>query len=704
MAHILEGLKDRFNILIVLVCIIGTIFVIQLFNLQIVNGESYRERSEKRLVRETEIYAPRGEIYDRYGKQLVTNTVGYSVQIYRTKVSDDELNHILLEFANILEKNGDTYYNNFPVDFEKMEFNKNEQTIISWKKNNNINDEKTVLEIIDIFKQKYKINSEELNDIRKIIPLRYEISINGYTSYKPVTLAKRISNQSLMEIEERNTALSGINVTTEPMRKYLSGNIASHIIGYVGKISSIEYENRKDKGYGLNDTIGKSGIEATFEELLRGVNGSKRLEMDSYGRITEEEEINESKMGNSIVLTIDLDLQSMTERVLEENIKKIQTGGFSNKYEDAKSGSAVVIDIKTGEILAMASYPSYNPDEFTDGISNEEYERYFTNNDKPMFNRAIQGTYSPGSTFKMVTGIAALESGAITVKETVNDVGIFNLGHKPACWLWNSRKQVHGLVNAETALKVSCNYYYYEISSRMGIDVIASYAKKFGLGQKTGIELIGEVPGILSSREYVQKLNARGIDKVWTIGDTLSSAIGQSYNSFTPLQMAYYIATLANKGVKNEITIIKQVINADGEVVDKSEYVNAINARLGIGEKDLENIEISEETLNAIFAGMKSVTGDSGGTAYGTFSSFPIEVAGKTGTATASSGSDNAWFVGFAPYDDPQIAVVSIVEHGGHGYYTAPAVKEIMEEYFGYNNENIDEDLILRNIEVKLVQ
>ena len=426
--------------------------------------------------------------------------------------------------------------------------------------------------------------------------------------------------------------------------------------------------------------------------------------MDSLGRISNEEEIEESSMGNSIVLTIDLDLQVKTESVLENIINKIQNGEINGaKYEDATAGAAVVLEVKTGEVLALASYPSYTPEDFVDGIDNEEYTKYFQNENKPMFNRAIQGAYPPGSTFKMVTGVAAIETGGITADENVNDVGIFYLGHKPACWIWNSRRQVHGNVNAKTALMVSCNYYYYEVASRIGIDKISEYARKFGLGEKTGIELYGESSGILASREYVEELNAKGVQKTWTIGDTLSAAIGQSYNTFTPLQMCYYISTLANKGKKTDLTIIKEVIDAKGEALNLNEVKKHIDEKLGIEEKKLEDIYISNSTIDAIFEGMRSVTGDRGGTVYGTFSSFPIEVAGKTGTATSGNGSDNAWFVGFAPYDNPEIAVVVIVEHGGHGYFTARAVKDIMEEYFGYNNDKIDEDLTLKTNEIKLL-
>ena len=422
--------------------------------------------------------------------------------------------------------------------------------------------------------------------------------------------------------------------------------------------------------------------------------------MDSKGRITGSEEVQESKMGDSVVLTIDLDLQRKAEEVLEKYINKIQTGGFAETYEDAKAGALVVLDVETSEVLAMASYPSYNPSEFTDGISNSEYAKYFSNEDKPMFNRAIQGTYSPGSTFKMITAIAGLESGAVGLSETIYDKGQYDKGHKPACWIWTGYRGSHGNVDAETALKVSCNYYFYEIAYRMGIDKLAEYVKKFGLGVKTGIELIGEVSGTIASREYINNLSAKdGKSRVWMIGDTLSAAIGQSYNSFTPIQMAYYIATLANGGVKNELTILKQVISSDGEVKDREEVLKVVDEKTGKTTVETGDLGISDDVIDTVFEGMRSVTSDRGGTAYSTFSSFPIEVAGKTGTATASSGSPNAWFVGFAPYDDPEIAVACVIEHGGHGAYTAPAVKEVMEEYFGYNNNNIDEDMELRALD-----
>ena len=693
-------INSRFNILIAFICIVGLGFIIKLYDLQIVNGESYKEQSEKRLVREVSVKAPRGEIYDRYGKLMVTNEIGYDLGIYYTKIEKVKLNEILLKVGEILEKNGDEYINNFPINFDEMIFTKSDASMINWKKSNKIKEDANVEEVIEFFKEKYEITNTNKEEIKKIIIMRYEIASKGYTSYKSVTLAKEISVESMLEIEERNNEFSGINISKYPKRKYLAGNIASHILGYTGPISSDEYKTKKELGYSQNDIIGKGGIEATFEEFLRGEDGKSRLEMDSKGRITEEETVKESKMGDSVVLTIDLDLQKKAEEVLEKYINQIQSGGFSETFKDAKAGALVVLDVKTSEVLAMASYPTYNPSEFTDGISNSEYAKYFSNEDKPMFNRAIQGAYSPGSTFKMITAIAGLESGAVGLKETIYDKGKYDKAHKPACWIWSSYRGSHGNVDAETALKVSCNYYFYEIAYRMGIDTLSEYVKKFGLGLKTGIELIGETTGTIASREYIEKLTKRdGIKRVWMIGDTLSAAIGQSYNSFTPIQMAYYIATLANGGVKNEVSILKQVINSNGEEEKREDVLEVVDAKIGKTEVETRSLGIQNDIINTIFEGMRSVTSDRGGTAYSTFSSFPIEVAGKTGTATASSGSPNAGFVGFAPYDDPEISVVCVIEHGGHGSYTAPAVKEVMEEYFGYNNNNIDEDMTLKSFD-----
>ena len=634
----IKNINIRYYILIGIVIIVPIVLISRLVDLQLINGKEYRARSERRVIRTFENLAPRGDIYDRNGNALAKNEIIYVLNLYRTKKSQDDVNKLLLKIANVLIKNNDKYYNNFPVDFNTMTYTISGDQLKQWQEDYEIPYEATCEEAIESFSRKYKL--QEYDDLEKqtLIPMRYELANSGYTNYRATALAKGISLNSVHEFEEKKFEYTGVYISTETKRIYPYGNTLSHIIGYTGKISSAEYNQRKDQEYTINSTIGKSGVESFFENELKGKNGKKQIEMDSDGIINSVTEIEESQKGNDIYLTIDIELQKKTEEVLKDIIWQIQNGKINDlKFDDARTGAAVILDVKNGDVLAIASYPDYNPQDFVDGISTQKYNEYFNNKDKPMFNRAIQGLYPPGSTFKMVTGIAALESGVVTPEETIRDLGIYNKGHKPACWLWNSRRQTHGKVNARTALMVSCNYYYYEVSSRMGIDTLSKYARKFGLGEKTGIEVYGEESGTLSSREYVEEQNKKGRNLTWTIGDTLSSSIGQSYNLFTPIQMAYYISTVANKGIKTDLTILKEINTYDNKKKDLKEYKQETYNRLNI-EKDKENISIKDTTIKAIFEGMKSVTGDRGGTVYGTFNDFPMEVARKNG-----NGNSRKW-------------------------------------------------------------
>ena len=387
--------------------------------------------------------------------------------------------------------------------------------------------------------------------------------------------------------------------------------------------------------------------------------------------------------GSDVVLTIDANLQTVLEEALATCISNIQSGYYETAY-DASGGAAVVVDVNTGEILAMASNPDYSPQLMYDGISTEQYAAYTEVN--AFFNKAIQGSYAPGSTFKMVTAIAGLETGAITATETINDTGVYTAVGKPYanCWYYDSYNVGHGKLNVSTAIQKSCNFFFYEVGRRVGIETLAKYASYFGLGSKTGVELLSESSGSLAS----------GGDD-WTEGKTIRAAIGQSDNAFTPIQMAKYIAMIANGGNDIDISIVKSVINSNGATVSTDEINEYINSELGLEDTSVEDLNISEETIEVVKSAMKSVAQE-GGTAYSVFKDFGIEIGGKTGSAETSSsdGADvNAWFVGFAPYDDPEIAVVVIVENGGHGYYTAEVVKAVVQEYFGTNQEEVTEDM-----------
>ena len=565
----------RFNIIILLVYFIGIILLLQLFNLQVIKGDEYRKQSNTRLTRESTLEAARGNILDRTGEKLVSSKTQFNLSMYKTKIDNITLNNCILDSINVLEKNGDTFLDNLPIKVEPYEFTIDLESQISWKKANKMKEDAEPEECFNILKQKFEIENENLQDARKIMAVRYEISSKGYSSTKTVEIAKNISRSSMLEISEQNSKFPGMNIVTKPIVSYNFGTCASHILGTVGKITEDELKGKENK-YDLNDIIGKTGIEYVFEDYLKGENGIKQIDMAVDGTVTGEYILNEAVAGADVYLSIDANLQKKAEVALKNDIEKIANGGYSEK-SDAKSGACVVMNVNSGEILAMCSYPDYEPQLFADGISSEKYNEYINSTEKPLFNRCISGAYAPGSTFKMITAIAGLESNSITPSEKINDTGVYPRGHHPVCWYYTSFHSGHGLLNVSDAIKHSCNYFFYEVGYRIGIDKLSSYASYFGLGKKTGVELTGEVSGDLANKERAEKEN-----REWYLADTLSAAIGQSYNNFTPIQMAKYISVLANGGNPIDVTIIKDIVRPDGTRVSKEEINSYVNQKLGL--------------------------------------------------------------------------------------------------------------------------
>ena len=671
----------------IFIYIIGVILLLQLFNLQIVKGKEYREQSNTRLTRESVLRAARGSIKDRTGVELVTNETGFGLEIYKTKADDETLNNAIEKMVQILEENKDSYIDHFPINVNPYAFTyTSEESQKSWKKSNNIDENFSAEQVFNYYKEKYGVTESDSAKARKIIAIRYEIARNGYSTTKSVKIASSISRESAVKIREQSSSLPGMNVITEPIVKYTSKNLASHILGYVGAINEEEYKTRKDT-YRNDDVIGKTGIQKIFEQYLKGEDGVKQIDMAVDGSITSEYVSKEAVAGSDVVLTIDANLQKVAEEALEKNIKDLQAGKFGKKKKDAKSGAVVVMKVKTGEVLALASYPDYEPALFTNGISQSVYDSYQKGSN--LYNRAVSGSYAPGSTFKMATALAGLETGKITTSTKINDTGVYPRGGNPVCWMYTSYRRGHGYLNVSQAIKHSCNYFFYEIGYRVGIDNISKYASYLGLGRKTGIELQDETSGVLATAENKKKMY--GDD--WYLGDTLSAAIGQTLNSFSPLQMAKYVSMLSNGGKNIDVTLIKSVIRADGSEVSKDEIKKYTNEKLGLKNETTEDLHVKESNLQAILKGMKGVTSE-GGTAYSAFANFDIEVGGKTGSAQTGDGKDaHAWFVGFAPYDNPEIAVVVLVEHGGTGGYTAGVARDIMKEYFGMNSKSVTENV-----------
>lgn len=689
-----EQVNFRFNIVTILAYAIGIVLIVQLFNLQVINGESYREQSNTRLSRVSTIKAARGSILDRSGNELAGVKTENNIEIYKTNISNDELNEAALNLVNLMNQYQISYTDNFPISINPFTFTISGDELSKFKKKFKIEENADAETVFYKVKDKYQIKNDNIEDIRKIIAIRYIITTTGYSATKSITIATNVSDEVVAQISERNSDFPGISIETKAARTYLAGSMAAHVIGYTGKIKEEEYKANKDD-YDIDDIIGKTGIEYVFEKYLKGTDGEKQKEMAVDGTITGEYVSKNAIAGSDVVLTIDSNLQKTTEESLENCINKIKNGGFSQRY-DAQGGAAVVMNVNTGEVLATASYPTYEPQWFVGGISQENWAYLRDDTRHPQLNKAIQSTYAPGSTFKMVTAIAGLETGVITTKEKINDTGIYKKYNSEwKCWYYTSYHRGHGYQNVTQALQHSCNYFFYETGDRMGIDNLSKYALHFGLGNKTGIELPNEKSGAAASKETYAKIRNGA---TMGPGDTLNASIGQGDNNFTPMQIAKYISSIANGGTVVNPTIIKSVLNSDGTEVSKDEIRKYTNEKLGIVDTD-DGITISDESIEVAKEGMRMAASEAGGTAYNIFKNFNIEVAGKTGSAEAgkdSNGNDlvNAWFVCFAPFDNPEVAVVVMIENGGHGNYAAEVVRDVLIQYFGMNEStDVDESM-----------
>lgn len=662
----------RIVILYVFIGLLAFLLIGRLFSLQIIHGDEYKEITATRLSKTTPQKAPRGEILDRYGRPMVSNRTGYSITITKTEQTDEELNSVIARLLAICEKEGQKYNDALPVTYEKpfkyTYYGTNEEkkaSIDAFLASLEVKDAKNPDELISKLCERYKINSGlPLETKRKLAGIRAQMQLKLFSRNNPYSFADDVNMNVVTQVKETPSQMDGVNISVDYLRQYNRPWIASHILGRTGSIFKEEYEELSKKGYGINDTVGKDGIEKYCEDSLRGIDGVNNIEQDDNGHVISSFSSVNAVPGNDVVLTIDAELQQETELALHDAIKEIrENASEENEFEgeDCNSGCAVVLDVHSGEILALASYPSFNLETF-----NSDYDKNYNNPYNPMWNRALSGTYEPGSTFKMVTALAGLETGVITTSTKMNCTGrymYYEPDYMPYCW----KHDGHGITNVESAIKNSCNCFFYETGRLLTIDKLNEYTKKLGLGDYTGIELPGEAKGIIASPEYVESLG-----ETWWPGDTIQAAIGQSKNLFTPIQLANYISTLANGGTRYRPHLIKKIKEYSSSRILKETSPEVI-----------DNISMSDDYYRAILNGMKSVTED--GTAASAFEDFDISVGGKTGTAEVANGSANGIFVAFAPFDKPQIAMAIIIEHGSHGINAAPVARRIIEKYFSGN-------------------
>ncbi|HHU21935.1 MAG TPA: penicillin-binding protein [Clostridiales bacterium] len=668
---------------VLLLVVLIIIYVVALFKLQIVEGAAYYERSRNNIVTNQVVPAARGNILDRYGRLLVSNRTCNNLVVDTKELFEQEdPNAIILQMVELVESFGDRHIDELPITMEPpFEYVDNmtaiQRTCLNaYLADKGMPEDTTAVELMAYFRERYSIdNSYDARQMRIIAGVRYELNLRYIIPTSDYIFAEDVSIDLITTLLEGN--IPGFEVRVSYIREY-NTSYASHILGYIGMMDSEEYAIYSKLGYKLNAQVGKTGVEKGFEEYLHGVDGMAKITSTASGTVTGTVYTEEPEPGNHVYLTIDIGLQEAAEQALSSYItaaneaieqEYAELGNYDPVEKEQKlitGGAVVAIDVNSGEPLCVASCPSFDLSTFI-----EDYEALIQDENKPLFNRALQGIYTPGSTFKMVTSIAALNEGIITPETTIYDEGKFTkyeyAGYAPTCWIWGEGS--HGDVNVTSALEVSCNYFYYTIGDYLGIDRLSEYALRFGLGAPTGIEL-PEAVGVMSTQKY--KEETQGVK--WYAGDTLQAAIGQSYSQFTPLQMANYVAIVANGGSRYSTSILKSVRSYD--------YSEKLFERK---PEILDTIHTNEEYYEAVWAGMEAVANSNIGTAYTIFGDYPVTVAAKTGTAQMGEKvKNNAVFVCYAPAENPEIAIAVVVEKGGSGSAIAVIARDILDYYFNF--------------------
>jgi len=650
----------RVGVLALSLAAVLSVFFYVLYDVQIVRGEDYLLQSQKKSGITVTVEASRGEILDRYGRVLVSSRLIYNVSLNRSLLGEPaQRNATLLSLAELCEERNIAYADHLPVNRETPFADASESLdAISRTRFENYLKKKgwdpgmSAQELVSRLRQEYAIEPSWSDDeARKVIGICYELDLRKeeITSTKYV-FAENVDITFITIVKERN--LQGVQIDTSTVREYHT-DYAAHLLGRIGLMSDSDWAIFKEKGYSLDAVVGKDGAERAFESYLRGVKGISLVDMNQKGKIVSETTIVAPQPGNNVFLTLDIKLQEAVEDALAR---------YMSGREQVEGAAAVAIEVSSGDVLASASYPSYNLATF-----NTDYKALEADPLRPMVNRAFQGTYAPGSTFKMVTAVAGMEEGIIKPETKIRDTGRFTAyqDYQPMCWIYRQYGRTHGLIDVTKALEVSCNVFFYTVAYQLGIERLNQYTKMFGLGRGTGIEL-PELTGIMAGPEFS---SSQGL--LWMGGNTLAAAIGQSDNQYTPLQLANYVATLVNGGTHYSAHLLKRVTT-----YDFGEEVAAYTPQV------MDTISLKDSTIKAVKEGMLAVTSP-GGSTYQYFKDLNVKVGAKTGSAQVSISSEsNAVFVCFAPYDEPKIALAIVVEKGGTGAELGALASEIMKYYF----------------------
>ena len=677
----MEGTKLnlRMTVMIVLVLALLTGSAGKLLSMQNApsSGSDTSVTREKTSIEYQTIPAARGGIYDRYGRPLVTNRLGLNLKLddARLRRAEDPAAEVLQLIA-AAEAGGVVLVDILPItappyeyDFRTDEIGAHFEAFLVKKKYEPMDADELMAQLREDYGIAPGVSAVQA---RKAVGVFYELElrylftrVEPYRYIAPYVFARDVSMELVSVVLERGIA----GCVPEPIStRVYETEYAAHLLGRVGQIPAADIDHyTQELGYRRDDVIGLDGAERAFEPWLRGTPGRKAVEQAASGRVRDVFYSTEPEPGQNVYLTIDIRFQQRVEEILEAGILYMQEHNEEMMGKEADAGAIAVVDVHSGEVLALANYPTYNLSTFLFDYASLQEDPL-----RPMFNRSIAGLYSPGSVFKMVTAAAGMETGKITASTRIYDVGEFREydDFRPRCLIWPGS---HGSINVSEALKVSCNCFFYDIGYRMGIGPIRDWAERFGLGQPTGIELAGERTGYIASPETSATLGM-----TWQGGLTLVASIGQSDNSFTPLQMANYTAAIANGGTVNRVHLMREAKSHDftqTHAVDNGGVLRESGASGG--------------TVRALQQGMLSVAMERGGSAYNEFGNYPIPVAAKTGSVqTGGERPINGVFVAYAPYDDPEIAVCVVIEKGGAGFRASPFAKEVFDAWYELKAES----------------
>ena len=674
----------RMRVLVAAACILMLLYGLRLIFLQLVNGDDFKSQATNTTDYKFTVTAARGDIVDSRGERIATSVTGYNVVLNKLLMGDEDLDGMLQKIVELLRANGESWNDTLLISQPDAAGNytftaeegstRDQKALAAMKDNLGLQQYATANDVMEKLVEDYDLASYPLSWQRTLGGIHYEMQLQAFSNVNNFIMAENVSEATVATIKEHSLSLPGVEIVETSTRSYEQSTVLPHVLGRVGKITAEKWkvtdENGqttyplREKGYNMNDIIGISGLESAYEDELRGKDGVETITRNSDGVIVDTKITTVPEPGHTVQLTINSDFQRAVDKALANNIDMINRV-YNTGDMKAAAGAAVVLNVKDGSVLAASNYPSFDQNLYA-----TNYSEYSADPSLPLFNRALQGLYTPGSTFKPSVAVAALDSGLINQYSTVNCTGVYTYykDYHPRC----TRHGHSGNIDVVTAIKWSCNIFFYDVGRRLTSDVYDAYAYKLGLGQRTGVE-VNEALGRLTKRT----------DKNYTSSLDIQAAIGQGNTVVSPIQLAPYAATLANNGVRYRTHFVKAILDTNtGEVIHETQ------------PEVMDVVEDNGTTFALVRQGMKLVPS----TITGKISSYPIAIACKTGTPqrseTYASGKHylNAIMIAYLPADDPEIAIGITVEYGGYGARTGDLVVDIANAYFAMKDGTLEVD------------